>query len=1122
MKATRALAKSQKSNFNFYKNIIPAFAVFAMVVSLFGSALKASADTVVWPTNWTTPSQCTTDPTNDENPSQIDLVGDAGNPAVGFAADSSFMYFRERVGGNPGTPASLDQSAWVVLFQTTKPQYQYLGSVNGKDDKVQLWQNSSPAGTVDFSPLMNDPADTMLHEIASSGNVRVTSLGGGVYFLDWAMPLSWFTGTGININTTKFFATSADANNFNKDHLNCYNTLADLAVTKTVNNQTANEGTSLQYTVTVTNTGPDVASSTVVSDLVPSNVTFVSATPSVGSYNSTSGQWTIGNLAVNASATLTINVTVKNGTAGQTAVNTATASSATTDFNPGNNTATASTTITSAPPTTGTLTVVKQVTNDNGGSATPASFSIHVKNGSDVTGSPMPGSSTGTVYTLVGGAYTVSEDANSGYNSDFSGCGNSGSVTVVNGQNTSCTIVNNDKPASLTVIKNVVNDNGGNAVAGDFTMAVTATNASQTSFAGSESGTTITLNAGSYSVDESIVVSGYQKTLGQDCSGTIANGQSKTCTITNNDIQPRLTVVKHVENGDNETPLTADLFTMTVTGGSTSVNNFSGSESGVLLNVDAGIYTVDEIRVENYEPSFVNCNQLGVVTLSIGDNVTCTITNTFHRPPPKLGHITVIKNVVNDNGGTKSAGDFQMNVSATNADKTSFAGSSDGVVVTAEVGQFDITEVENSGYSASYSGCSGTLAENDELTCTITNDDIAPKLTVTKVVVNREGGTATSGDFTLLVTNQTASTTVTSGQEASFSAGDYVVSEQDGPSGYTGVFSGQCDAQGNISMELAGVYSCTLTNTYSSQSADLEIVKTDDAQGNMFERGQTVTYTVVVTNHGSDLAKGVTVSDLLPAGLTVISTSTTAGTFDVTTGNWDIGNLSNGASATLTVVVTVDQNAAGDVTNTATVSSTVPDPVPGNNSSSVTDAVNIPTLTLTKTGDGNGVVTGSVNGATSTNFCELNECRQSDEKQSFVETYASGTTITLTALPDSTSNFDGTWTSGPCNGSNNPVCSFVMTGPVTVNAHFGINPPAGCTSNCGGGGSSSGGSGIPVPPSQGQILGTSTTPSITMPVIVPQVLGATLPRTGTPIAEALVLLVTSGVGSAYILRKRKV
>lgn len=57
------------------------------------------------------------------------------------------------------------------------------------------------------------------------------------------------------------------------------------------------------------------------------------------------------------------------------------------------------------------------------------------------------------------------------------------------------------------------------------------------SFAGSESGVTKTLpSVGAYSVTET-AVPGYALTSqSADCVGTIALGESKTCTITNGDL----------------------------------------------------------------------------------------------------------------------------------------------------------------------------------------------------------------------------------------------------------------------------------------------------------------------------------------------------------------------------------------------------------------------------------------------------------------------------------------------------------------------------------------------------------------------------------------------------------
>ncbi|HEY4523599.1 MAG TPA: VWA domain-containing protein [Candidatus Paceibacterota bacterium] len=89
---------------------------------------------------------------------------------------------------------------------------------------------------------------------------------------------------------------------------------------------------------------------------------------------------------------------------------------------------------------------------------------------------------------------------------------------------------------TLIVKKNVIKDNGGIAGASDFTMIISAINPSQSSFQGSELGVSVTVEPGAYSVDEG-ATGPYVKTF-DGCSGTIAAGEIKTCTITNNDTPP--------------------------------------------------------------------------------------------------------------------------------------------------------------------------------------------------------------------------------------------------------------------------------------------------------------------------------------------------------------------------------------------------------------------------------------------------------------------------------------------------------------------------------------------------------------------------------------------------------
>jgi predicted outer membrane repeat protein len=91
------------------------------------------------------------------------------------------------------------------------------------------------------------------------------------------------------------------------------------------------------------------------------------------------------------------------------------------------------------PPAQATLTVVTQVA---GGAGGPGDFSVHVRQGgTDIGGSPKPGSASGTVYTVAPGAYSVAADPPTGYAAAVGGaCGASGAVTLAAGEAKTCTI----------------------------------------------------------------------------------------------------------------------------------------------------------------------------------------------------------------------------------------------------------------------------------------------------------------------------------------------------------------------------------------------------------------------------------------------------------------------------------------------------------------------------------------------------------------------------------------------------------------------------------------------------------------------------------------------------------
>src|SRR5262249_40687890 len=85
---------------------------------------------------------------------------------------------------------------------------------------------------------------------------------------------------------------------------------ADLQVTKSVNNATPNVGDTVTFIVTVTNLGPGPATGVTIQDLLPAGLTFVSATPSQGTYDSTTGVWAVGTVTTSTPQTLAIHAPV--------------------------------------------------------------------------------------------------------------------------------------------------------------------------------------------------------------------------------------------------------------------------------------------------------------------------------------------------------------------------------------------------------------------------------------------------------------------------------------------------------------------------------------------------------------------------------------------------------------------------------------------------------------------------------------------------------------------------------------------------------------------------------------------------------------------------------------------
>jgi uncharacterized repeat protein (TIGR01451 family) len=133
--------------------------------------------------------------------------------------------------------------------------------------------------------------------------------------------------------------------------------------------------------------------------------------------------------------------------------------------------------------------------------------------------------------------------------------------------------------------------------------------------------------------------------------------------------------------------------------------------------------------------------------------------------------------------------------------------------------------------------------------------------------------------------------------------------------------------------------------------ADLSIAKTSAPASGNVNGGQAVAYTLQVNNAGPSTATSVSVSDPLPAGSTFVSATGTGWSCNQAAGTvtCTMASLPVGAANPITINITAP-NTAGPLNNTATVSSAVADPTPGNNSStSNLTVVASADLSITKT-----------------------------------------------------------------------------------------------------------------------------------------------------------------------------
>ncbi|HEX6671875.1 MAG TPA: hypothetical protein VF084_06550 [Nitrososphaeraceae archaeon] len=227
----------------------------------------------------------------------------------------------------------------------------------------------------------------------------------------------------------------------------------------------------------------------------------------------------------------------------------------------------------------------------------------------------------------------------------------------------------------LILTSNVINDNGGSKQTSDFIINILGSPAFPSSFKAVDTPKVqiVSIQEGYYSVSVNDT-QGYKTSYGNQCEGQIKAGEIKSCSFTLDDssILKKMNTIPHLQI----LPL---------------------SLPSLLL------------------PQQTN----GEEKLTISQIPTT-------EEQSQLGFLVVGTNVINDNGGSKQASDFIINILGSTAFPSSFRAAPSNLmqVISIQEGDFSISVNNTQGYDTSFGNqCEGQIEVKEVKTCLITVND---------------------------------------------------------------------------------------------------------------------------------------------------------------------------------------------------------------------------------------------------------------------------------------------------------------------------------------------------------------------------------------------------------------
>ncbi len=325
---------------------------------------------------------------------------------------------------------------------------------------------------------------------------------------------------------------------------------------------------------------------------------------------------------------------------------------------------------------------------------------------------------------VVPGAYTISEGAVAGWDSNGGVCDNGeapNSIDVGPGETITCTFTNTQQMAHIIVNK-VTLPSGDTQ---SFSFDATGTGYNDFSLTDAAAPNDQVVVAGTYSVSETLPSGWTQTSAVCDQGETIdsidvAAGETVTCTFTNT--KKGHIIVNKVTDPSGST----QSFNFDASG--TGYNDFSLTDAAAPNNQEVvpGAYSVSEGAVAGWTQTSAVCDQ-GETPASLdvepGETVSCTFTNT-----QQMGHIIIVKQT-NPDGDPQS---FEFDSNYGNNFNLVDGGQNDSGALAA--GTYNVAEINMpDNWAFSSATCSDgsnvnniQLAAGETVTCTFTNTYTPP------------------------------------------------------------------------------------------------------------------------------------------------------------------------------------------------------------------------------------------------------------------------------------------------------------------------------------------------------------------------------------------------------------